>query len=458
MANILFFIVHEAAALNTSFRLAGDLVARGHCVSDVGLIDSEETVTANGFRFARIFSRHFPKGSVGALSRQGAERLGFGHLLWELRKHAMFRRFVDDLITGEDEELFSLFDSLRPDLLVLSGGPYVEWPLLMAYSKGIRCVYLSSTIAPREGTGIPPMTSSVIPRHVSSWRAFRVWLAWKVENAGRKVNFLGQFRLTLRLAQKYGLADLLRANAYPTELSIPLPELIPYPACLDFPAPSLPDQHYIGASVCLDRNDGAFAWAELDAAKPLVYCALGTYLWRRRSGYVRFYREILGAACATPEWQWVVVIGASVDKDELGLIPANVVVVKHAPQLSLLRRAAVMVSHSGGTSLKECIMLGVPMVILPLGGDQPGFAARAIYHGIAEVADFDKVTAPQLARLTRIAMTNPYSRVQLSRMTSQFLEWEESAVGARCIESMLHESAAVGAADVDARLASGALA
>lgn len=57
-------------------------------------------------------------------------------------------------------------------------------------------------------------------------------------------------------------------------------------------------------------------------------------------------------------------------------INENVILVKMAPQISVLKRASLFVTHSGMNSTSESIHFGVPMVCLPCGADQPLVAYR----------------------------------------------------------------------------------
>ena len=94
----------------------------------------------------------------------------------------------------------------------------------------------------------------------------------------------------------------------------------------------------------------------------------------------------------------------------------NLLVVKWAPQLALLRRAAVMVTHGGIGSMLECIRYGVPMVIVPGARDQPGNRARAVYHGIAVGAEMATLTGEILAKKVSEAMGDAGLRERLARM------------------------------------------
>ena len=66
----------------------------------------------------------------------------------------------------------------------------------------------------------------------------------------------------------------------------------------------------------------------------------------------------------------VMSIGANVTKAALGTPPPNVVVRPHVPQLDVLRRASVFVSHGGMNSVSESLLHGVPLVCVPQMGEQ----------------------------------------------------------------------------------------
>lgn len=435
MANILFFVLHEVGSLNASFRLANDLRQRGHNVAYAGVADSKELVAANGYKFTSLFERFFPQGAVDEFVDHPD---GLGYFAWLPKKYSFLSSFVDALLAGDDEEVFSTFRRLEPDLILFSGGRYAEWPALMAYSLGLPSIYLGSTLAPRRGSGLPPMSSGLIPRTGGSpWQTFRIWLSWVAHDIKMGLHFLGHTGLTRRLAKKYRIRDFQRKEAYGGEIRVSLPEIIPFPHYFDFPSFEAPDQYHIEPSVSLDRVDGDFPWDRLPDDAPLAYCGLGTFRWRPKGEYLRFFRAVIGAAALKPDWRWVVALGGIVGADELDRTPDNVILVNYAPQLQLLTRACVMIGHAGANSVKESIFLGVPTVLFPLDADQPGVAARALYHGVAVAGDFRTVTAEKLGALIETAVKSPYIKGQLRVMRSRFEEAQRAGAGVALIESLL---------------------
>jgi MGT family glycosyltransferase len=435
MANILFFVLHEVGSLNASFRLAGELRERGHAVAYAGVADSRALVEANGFAFICLFESFFPSGSLAGFT----DHAGFWRRLAAIpRTHAMMAGFVGALLDGADGEVFDAFDRFAPDLVLLSGGRYAEWPALMAASRGIPIVYLGSTLAPRRGSGLPPMSSALIPRpDGGALQGLRISASWAAHDLGMGLHCLGLASLTRRLAEKYGVVGYQRDDVFPMEMAVTLPEIIPFPRCFDFPGVAPPDQYFIEPSVSVERNDGEFRWRIPDDERPLAYCALGTYRWRPRREYLRFFRAVLGAAARTPDWRWVIALGGHVRAEELGAAPENALLVDYAPQLQVLKRADVMIGHAGANSVKECVFFGVPSVLLPLGADQPGIAARARYHGLALCGDFHKATSASLEAQLRAAATSPFIKAQLRLMRARFLEAERSGAGVALVEALL---------------------
>lgn len=68
--------------------------------------------------------------------------------------------------------------------------------------------------------------------------------------------------------------------------------------------------------------------------------------------------------------------GPFVRPEALQGLPSNAVVVQEAPQLKLLGKAALCVSHAGLNTVLEALTAGVPQVAIPVAYDQFGVAAR----------------------------------------------------------------------------------
>ena len=97
--------------------------------------------------------------------------------------------------------------------------------------------------------------------------------------------------------------------------------------------------------------------------------------------------------------QVVLSIGRIINIDDLGSVPTNTLVVQSAPQIGLLKRAALCITHAGLNTTLEALAQGVPMVAIPIGYDQPGVAARIAHHGVGEFIEVERLTVERLSQL-----------------------------------------------------------
>ena len=118
------------------------------------------------------------------------------------------------------------------------------------------------------------------------------------------------------------------------------------------------------------------------------------------------YRTILDAVGNIPGIQVVLSAGDNVTLDDLRPIPSNTLVVRSAPQIDLLKRAVLCVTHAGLNTTLEALAQGVPMVAIPIGYDQPGVASRIAYHGVGEFVELEDLTVERLSELIQQVRTN----------------------------------------------------
>ena len=90
------------------------------------------------------------------------------------------------------------------------------------------------------------------------------------------------------------------------------------------------------------REPTAFPCEEL-TGNPLVYASMGTLV----NGLERVYKIVLKAVGQLSDIQVVLSVDANVNLDDLGTTSSNVIVVRTAPQLELLKRAALCITHAG---------------------------------------------------------------------------------------------------------------
>jgi len=174
------------------------------------------------------------------------------------------------------------------------------------------------------------------------------------------------------------------------------------PKEFDFSIPHLPPQfHYAGPFHDIEgREPISFPWEKL-TGKPLIYASMGTLV----NGLNKVYGAILEAVGEFPEMQVVLSVGRNVSPADLGPIPSNTIVVRVAPQIELLKRAALCIGGwllDEATQLRACLPGRMEGFELPVSGDITGPRNRKSIPVILDGAHVPFNLAAVLRDLRRI--------------------------------------------------------
>ncbi len=447
MASIGFFVLPNKSCLNASLKLAADLRDRGHTIHYVGLEDSAEYVASNGFDFVPVFTTHFPKGFYESVASMETPK-PWRETYFLARKFARnYEAFVDSLIDGHDVTFQNALRELRLELIIyVSEDYFIDWLALLAYAAGVPGVYFSYIVSARENSATPPVESSLIPSD-SYWSRLRVYIEWKKQKLSYPISIMWRLlgmdlnsgALTRKLAVSCGYKHKLIPDPFRKRPLMRLPEIISFPPGFDFFDEKISGRHFFGPCVYLQREQPSFAWEQLDIHRPLLYCALGTMPFFDIGGYKDFFATVVKASTIRPDWQWVLALGNTLRAEDLGVLPENVIAVQHAPQLDLLKRAKMMITHGGSSSVKECLYFGVPMIVIPIAYDMHGNAARVVYHGLGVRAELRKLTVKHLQDLVEGVDKSSYIRWQSIAWSRKSKEIEQSNLAVFLIEKYLSE-------------------
>ena len=174
--------------------------------------------------------------------------------------------------------------------------------------------------------------------------------------------------------------------------------LSPFPASFRDPgSPLPPTAHAFRAAVL--AAEVSPAWLSSLPNRPTIYVTLGT-VFNVESGDL-FHRLLKGLRNLPVNL--VVTVGPRMIPAELGPQPDNVWIEQYVDQQSLLPRCALVVSHAGSGTVLGALAHGLPMLLLPIGADQPFNAQRAQALGVAQVLDPTEAT-PDTLRQNVVAL------------------------------------------------------
>ena len=80
----------------------------------------------------------------------------------------------------------------------------------------------------------------------------------------------------------------------------------------------------------------------------------------------------------------------------------------------------MMITNGGMNTIKECISLEVPMIVLPVKYDQHGNAARVVYHGLGVRGNLKSITPLCLSGLIHQISNNSSFIKNIKKMKKKF--------------------------------------
>ncbi|MCU1226071.1 MAG: glycosyltransferase, family [Edaphobacter sp.] len=406
--------------LNPMTALARKLESRGDEVVFIGVPDAEPAVRAANLNFVPFGEKAYPAGSVAKDWGPVAKLHGEEVVRYSCRE--ISPRLLEVALEHLPEKLAEtgvealVIDTIHTfvELVPMSMGiPYVHiWNILHIDLSGATPACLFSS--PHE------TTPEALARNLEG-----------LKTTGEI--FAPIVAVAKPYAEKMGLQiDWNDPTATTSKLAV----ITQTPREFDFPGSPWPAHfHYAGP---LHDNEGRepvpFPWDKL-TDKPLVYASLGTLV----NGLDHVYKTILGAVGRLPGIQAVLSVGKNVNPDDLGPIPSNTIVVRSAPQIELLKRAALCITHAGLNTALEALAQGVPMVAIPIGYDQPGVAARIAYHGVGEFMEVQDLTVEHLSELIQSVLEDPDYRSNAIYFQEVIEETRGLDVAADVIERVFEE-------------------
>ncbi|MDB6036394.1 MAG: glycosyl transferase family 1 [Verrucomicrobiales bacterium] len=349
--------------LNPMTTLGRELNARGHAITILSFPESRERVQKAGLQFEILDEKTFPDGEWERRTRELSVLSGFAAARYTIG-------WLGDMTKIMLESLPVVLAHEKFDGLVMD-----------------QVCYGAETGAEAEGTpvvvacnALPVHLQPDVPVHSETW-------AYSTSRFSRMRNRLVQ-HLIVSVAKRFlnpiRLTRVARGHSwnvwnYLNEIPGSLAHVAQLPACLDFPRQHAPDHfHHTGPwHENQHANQAGFDWDWLDE-RPLLYASLGTL----QNGQDHLYQLILDA-CAELPLQVVLTLGRDYGKRP-DRIPTNAQVLGYGPQLALLQRASIVITHAGLNTTLESLTQGLPMVALPIANEQPGIAARIKHAGVGE--------------------------------------------------------------------------
>jgi zeaxanthin glucosyltransferase len=371
--------------------LGRKMQARGHEVIFFGLPDAARIVRSAGLDFVPFGEEEYPVGTTPAMYARLATLKGEDVIRYS------FQEMHPQRTRTTLEQLPEKLAHRSVEALVLDTVHF--FAELVPMSMGLPYAHIWNVLHIDRSGATPPCVVGWGYEDTPVARARNIEAVKKMNSVSQPIQ-----QVARSWAKDHGLQiDWDTPNATISKLAV----ITQTPKEFDFPdVPQAPAFHYAGPfHDDYGRESVAFPWERL-TGEPLIYASMGTLV----NGLTDVFRIILEAAAAIPGRQLVLSIGSNIQMDDIGAIPASAVVVSKAPQIELLKRAELCITHAGINTTLESLALGVPMVAIPVGFDQPGIAARIVYNGVGKSVPVGSMNKEDLSEAIREVLGDPTYR------------------------------------------------
>ncbi|NJL64326.1 MAG: glycosyltransferase [Methylacidiphilales bacterium] len=369
--------------LNPMIALGYELQKRGHRVTLFGILDVQSKALVAGLGFYPIGECEFPIGTTAQLMKRRGELSGLAALKYNF---SLAKQDVEVCLRDTPGGIKSSgVEALLIDQVCVGGGTVAEL-------VDIPFVSVCSALLFNREDSVPPI--------FTSWQYDSTWLARFRNKAGYA---LSSFLVTpiqeliIKYRQKWNLPLSFDSNNYYSKLA----QLSQQPPEFEFPRQHLPSCfHFTGPySNPASRGSVTFPFEKL-TGQPLIYASMGTI----QNRLISIFQNI-AEACVGLDAQLVISLGTGISPESFLEMPGSPLVVGYAPQLELLKKATLTITHAGLNTTLESLSNGVPMVAIPIATDQPGVAARIAWTGTGEMIPLKSLNVPKLQEAIKRVLT-----------------------------------------------------
>lgn len=380
--------------LNPMTTLGRELQQRGHQVTLINVIDTQPNADAAGLDFHPIGQSDFPIGSIPRSHQELGQLSGLKAVKYTIdllqAEAAVVLRDAPAVIKHLNIEVL-LVDQVSPE-----AGSIAE-------AFGLPFISVCNALMLNQEPMIPPI--------FTDWEYDRSWWAQLRNQAvhfGLGIAGLQFQKLINEYRDRHQLPPLLQSNQVFSQLA----QISQSPAEFEFPRQQLPECFHFTAPWCAShtRTTIEFPYEQL-TGQPLIYASMGTVQNRQLQIF-----QMIAQACEGLNCQLVISLGKQTDITALPTFAGTTIVVSYAPQLELLQRATLVITHAGMNTVLESLSCGVPMVAIPITNDQPGVAARLVWTGAGERVTLPELSVPRLRTAIEKVLTHPSYHEQAKRL------------------------------------------
>lgn len=367
-----------------------------------------------------------------------------------------------DLPNSEMDEFAKMrrsLNNIHPQLVLID--EIDSYKVILYQILNYPTIMSQSMIDTARAKGIPPFTSYRLPSNNIFNRVLiellwikRIILFWCRLFFKFKTKWTNHHRAITYLTKKYRIAlfkiiEIDRCSSFGIR---GIPRLIISPKAFDFPRPEKKNVFRIGPLVSINREGEIehpryrlmieyIAHLKSNDSGKVIYVSLGTVSNYDISRCTKFFTKIAKVARWHSNDLFVLSTGKYFDVSRLFPLPVNIMVFESVPQVDLLQKCDIMITHGGMNSITECVFCGVPMLVYPLSRnwDQPGNSARVVYHQLGLRGRIERDSAKTISKkINQLIGNHSFYKNNVLKMKKKFAEKNDSTEVVTIIENLIN--------------------
>lgn len=240
-------------------------------------------------------------------------------------------------------------------------------------------------------------------------------------------------RRSRALGKQYGVPPLGQINLLSAEgdlsISYSSREYVPFsqnaPASFRFVGRELEEEPDIDPTLFARVGD-----------RPLIYVSMGTAFNQDRS-----VMETLLAAFKERQEYFLITTGKRFNPDAFGALPDNIAIHPWLPQIAVLKRASLFITHGGLNSVHDGLYFGVPLLLCPQQEEQTLNASRVVDLGAGLMLRRKEITVRKVQNAANRLLSEVRFKTRAGAIGETFRQAGGVARAADEIESLLKRHA-----------------
>lgn len=193
---------------------------------------------------------------------------------------------------------------------------------------------------------------------------------------------------------------------------------------------------FVGAAILGRPEPNQFDWGRVkNRDLPIIYISIGTLLDDTRE---IIFKLMVDAFANRP-----FTIIANTDPSLLDRWPGNFIVQKMFPQLEILSKVDLVITHAGFNTLNEALYFDLPLIALPLAWDQGVNAELVTHHGCGLKFDYRTLAPSELLDAATEVLGQPEYRKNAASLGESLRRGGGTKRAADLIEQLANHTDAI---------------